>query len=90
MTLAEKYKEMFVEGREEGRVEGRKEGRAEGKAEGLAEGEERGMAKGEAKAKSTLIASLQRNGLSIAEIAKLAEMPEHEVAEILQSAGVKQ
>ena len=82
MTLAEKYKEMFVEGREEGRVEGR--------AEGLAEGEERGMAKGEAKAKSTLIASLQRNGLSIAEIAKLAEMPEHEVAEILQSAGVKQ
>ena len=81
MTLAEKYKEMFVEGREECRVEGR--------AEGLAEGEERGMAKGEAKAKSTLIASLQRNGLSIAEIAKLAEMPEHEVAEILQSAGIK-
>ena len=69
MTLAEKYKEMFVEGREEGRVEG--------------------LAEGEAKAKSTLIASLQRNGLSIAEIAKLAEIPEHEVAEILHSAGIK-
>ena len=77
MTLAEKYKEMFVEGREEGRVEGRKEGRAEGKAEGLAEGE--------AKAQATLICSLRRNGLSISEIAKLTELPEAEISRIVES-----
>ena len=69
MTLAEKYKEMFVEGREEGR------------AEGLAEGE----ARGEAKAKSTLIASLRRNGLFISEIAKLTELPEAEISRIVES-----
>ena len=32
MTLAEKYKEMFVEGREEGLVEGEERGMAKAKA----------------------------------------------------------
>ena len=70
MTLAEKYKEMFVEGREEGLAEGE----AKGKAEGLAE------------AKTMLIGNLHRRGTPVAEIATLVEMTEDEVTKIVQSA----
>ena len=69
MTLAEKYKEMFVEGREEGLAEGE----AKGKAEGLAE------------AKTMLIGNLHRRGTPVAEIATLVEMTEDEVSKIVQS-----
>ena len=81
MTLAEKYKEMFVEGREEGRVEGLAEGEAKGKAVGLAEGKAEGLAE----AKAMLIGNLHRRGTPVAEIATLVEMTEDEVSKIVQS-----
>jgi predicted transposase/invertase (TIGR01784 family) len=61
MTLAEKYKEMFIEGREEGLAE----------------------------AKTMLIGNLHRSGMATAEIAKLVETPEDEVAKILQSVELR-
>ncbi len=73
MTLEDKYKEMFEDGKEEG----------------LAEGEAKGRQEGEATARQTLVSSLYRNGLSVAEIVALAELTEDEVTRIVQSIAAK-
>ena len=59
MTLADKYKEMFEDGKEEG----------------LAESEA---------IYDALICNLHKNGMSVPEIARIAELPETKVAEIVQ------
>ena len=63
MTLADKYKEMFEDGKEEGLAEG--------------------LAKGEA-IYDALIYNLHKNGMAVPEIARIAELPETKVAEIVQ------
>jgi predicted transposase/invertase (TIGR01784 family) len=73
MTLEDKYKEMFEDGKEEG----------------LAEGEAKGRQEGEATARQTLVSSLYRNGLSVAEIVALAELTEDEVTRIVHSIAAK-
>ena len=50
------------------------------------DGKEEGRAEGIEEAKATLICNFHRNGLSVAEIAKLAELTESEVTRIVQSA----
>ncbi len=50
------------------------------------DGKEEGRAEGIEEAKATLIRNFHRNGLSVAEIAKLAELTESEVTRIVQSA----
>ena len=64
MTLADKYKEMFEDGKEEGLAEG--------------------LAKGEA-IYDALIYNLHKNGMAVPEIARIAELPETKVAEIVQT-----
>ncbi len=48
------------------------------------DGKEEGRAEGLEEAKATLISTLHRNGLSVAEIAKLTELDEKEVAQIVK------
>lgn len=84
MTLLERYRENFEEGREEGiaegRAEGRKQGIAEGRKEGIAEGRKEGMAEEKKEiAKNLLNMNLsldqisKATGLTIDEIEKLKE-----------------
>ena len=59
------------------------EGEEKGMAEGMAEGMAKGMAEGKAKGTAELIATIKKNGKSIAEIANFIGMPKEEVEQFL-------
>ena len=85
--LAKGHSEGRVEGRVEGRAEGRAEGHAQGHSEGLAEGraegEQIGLEKGRTEVQRQTALKLQQQGMSVAEIARLLDLSEAELRDLL-------
>ena len=67
--------EGLIEGRAEGMEQGRAEGMAQGRAEGMAQGRAEGMAQG----RSELIATMLKNGVAPADIARMTGLPMDEI-----------